>query len=50
MPFNKVFGPDVILLLELLIPTLRVAKELEWNGHEFSKRLEDLEKLDEVRL
>ena len=45
-----VFGLNAILALEFLIPTLRVAKELEWNGHEFSKRLDELEKLDETRL
>ena len=39
-PFNMVFGLDAILPLEFLIPTLRVAKELEWNGHEFLKRLD----------
>lgn len=47
-PFNIVFGLSAILPLEFLIPTLRVAKELEWNGHEFSKWLEQLENLDEV--
>ena len=49
-PYNMVFGLDAILPLEFLILTLRVAKELEWNGHEFSKRLDKLEKLDETRL
>ena len=46
-PFNLVFGLDAILPLEFLIPTLRVAKELEWTSHELSERLDDLEKLDE---
>ena len=45
-----VFGLDAILPLEFLVPTLRVAKELEWTGHEFSHRLEELEQLDEFRL
>ena len=36
--------------MEFLIPTLRVAKELEWNGHELSERIDQLEKLDETRL
>ena len=49
-PFNLVFGLDAILPMEFLIPTLRVAKELEWTGHEFSQRLDQLEQLDEVRL
>ena len=29
---------------------LRVAKELEWTGHEWSKRVDELEQLDETRL
>ena len=45
-----VYGLDAILPMEFLLPTLRVAKELEWTGHELSDRLEDLEKLDEVCL
>ena len=36
-PFNMVYGLDAILPLEFLIPTLRVAKELEWTGHELSE-------------
>ena len=46
-PFNLVIGLDAILPIEFLIPTLRVARELEWTGHEFSERLDELEKLDE---
>lgn len=49
-PFNMVYGLDAILPLEFLIRTLRVAKELEWTGHELSQRIEELELLDEVRL
>ena len=49
-PFNMVFGLDAILPIEFLIPTLRVAKELEWTGHELSNRLTELEQLDEFRL
>ena len=49
-PFNMVYGLDAILPMEFLLPTLRVAKDLEWTGHELSERLDDLEKLDEVRL
>ena len=45
-PFNMVYGLDAILPIEFLIPTLRVAKELEWMGHELSDRIEDIEKLD----
>ena len=41
-----VFGLDAILPMEFLIPTLCVAKELNWTGHELFERLEDLEKLD----
>ena len=46
-PFNMVFGLDTILPMEFLIPTLPVAKELEWIGHNLSNRLQDLENLDE---
>lgn len=49
-PFNMVYGLDAILPMEFLLPTLRVAKDLEWTGHKLSDRLDDLEKLDEVRL
>ena len=49
-PFNLVFGLDAILPIEFLIPTLRVARELKWTGHELSERLDDLEKLDELDL
>ncbi|MCO5558467.1 hypothetical protein L7F22_012051 [Adiantum nelumboides] len=50
IPFNMVYGIQAILQLEFLIPTLRVAKNLEWIGHELSEQLEVLEKLDETRL
>ena len=46
-PFNLVYGLDAILPIEFLIPILKVARELEWIGHELSDRLDDLEKLDE---
>ncbi|MCO5581406.1 hypothetical protein L7F22_035290 [Adiantum nelumboides] len=36
-PFNMVYGIQAILPLEFIIPTLRVAKNLEWTGHELSK-------------
>ena len=36
--------------IEFLVPTLRVATKLEWTGHELSKRVNDLEKLDEIQL
>ena len=45
-----VFGLDAILPMEFLLPTLRVAQTLNWNGHELSERLEDLEKLDKTCL
>ena len=48
-PFNLVFGLNAILPIEFLIPTLRVAKQMEWTGHELSKRIDDLERLDEDR-
>ena len=49
-PFNLVFGLDAILPMEFLIPTLRVAKDLEWTGHELSHRIDELEQLDEFCL
>ncbi|MCO5612594.1 hypothetical protein L7F22_066862 [Adiantum nelumboides] len=49
-PFNMVYGIQAILSLEFLIPTLWVAKDLEWIGHELSEKLEILENLDETRL
>ncbi|MCO5574477.1 hypothetical protein L7F22_028262 [Adiantum nelumboides] len=36
-PFNMVYEIQAILLLKFLISTLRVAKELEWTGHELSE-------------
>ena len=45
-----VYSLDAILPMEFLLPTLRVAQTLEWTGHKLSKRLEDLEKLDETCL
>ncbi|MCO5587012.1 hypothetical protein L7F22_040957 [Adiantum nelumboides] len=49
-PFNLVYGLHAILPIEFLLPSLRVARDLEWTRHELSERLEDLEKLDEQRL
>ena len=42
-PFNMVFGLDVILPMEFLVPTLRVAKYLEWTSHELSHIIDELE-------
>ena len=47
-PFNIVYGLDAILSMEFLIPTLCVAKELNWK--ELLDRLEDLERSDETCL
>lgn len=49
-PFELAFGLDAILPIEFLVPTLRVAKQLDWAGHELSHRIDDLEKLDETCL
>ena len=49
-PFELVFGLDAILPIEFLVPTLRVAKQLDWTGHELSQRVDELEKLDETCL
>ena len=43
-----VYGLDAILPMEFLIPTLRVAKTLEWTGHELSERIDQLEQLSET--
>ena len=45
-PFNLFYGMNAILPMDFLIPTLQVAKNLDWMGHELSQRLDDLEKLD----
>ena len=45
-----VFGLNAILPMEFFIPTLRIAQQLEWTGHELSGRLDQLEQLDETRL
>ena len=49
-PFELTYGLNAILPIEFLVPTLRVAKELEWTGHELSSRVDELEKLDETWL
>ena len=49
-PFNMVYGLEAILPMEFLIPTLRVARNLDWTRHELSTRLDELETLDETRL
>ncbi|MCO5569821.1 hypothetical protein L7F22_023535 [Adiantum nelumboides] len=49
-PFNMVYGIQAILPFKFLIPTLRVAKDLEWTEHELLEQIEVLEKLDETRL
>ena len=46
-PFNLAYGMNAVLPMDFLIPTLRVAKNLEWTGHDLSQRIDDLEKLDE---
>lgn len=48
--FNLTFGLNAILPIEFLLPTLRTTKILGWDGHELSERLDELEKLGEVRL
>ena len=49
-PFNLMYGMNAVLPMDFLIPTLRVAKNLEWTGHELSQRIDDLEELDESHL
>ena len=49
-PFELVYGLNAVLPIEFLMPTLRVAAELEWDGHAMSNRLSELQNLDERRL
>ena len=35
-PFKLIYGLNAILPIEFLVPTLRVAKDLNWTGHELS--------------
>lgn len=42
-PFQLVYGLNAILPIEFILPTLKVAKELEWIGHELLERVEELE-------
>ena len=42
-PFQLVYGLNAILPIEFLVPTLRVATDLQWNGHELSERINELE-------
>ena len=48
-PFELVFGLNAITPLDYLVPTLRVAHDLEWTGHELFARIDELEALDESR-
>ena len=41
------FGLNAITPLDYLVPTLRVAHDLEWTGHELSAWIDELEALDE---
>lgn len=41
---------NAVTPLDFLVPTLRVAHDLGWDGHELSVRIEELERLDESRL
>ena len=49
-PFELTYGLNAILPIEFLVPMLRVAKELEWTGHELSSRVDELEKVNETCL
>ena len=41
---------NAILPMDFLIPTLQVATNTEWTGHELSQRVNDLEQLYETQL
>ena len=43
------YGLDAILPIDFFIPTLRVAQTLNWTRHELSKRIDELDTLDETR-
>ena len=49
-PFQLMYGLNALLPIEFLVPTLRVAKDLQWIGNKLSERISELEKLDETRL
>ena len=44
------YGMKAVLPMDFLIPTLQVAKNLDWTGHELSQKIDDLERLEESRL
>lgn len=48
--FELVNVLNSIVYFEFLVPTIRVAKKLEWAGHVLMKSVEELEKLDETSL
>ena len=50
-PFELVYGLNVVLPIEFLMPTLgTTAAALQWDGHALSSRLSELQNLDETRL
>lgn len=48
-PYNLVYGFDVILTIDFLIPTLHVATSLGWIGYKFLNRFIEFEKRNEIR-
>ena len=48
--FNLTFGMNVVLPMDFVIPTLWVAKKLEWMGHELCDKIDDFEKLNKTKL
>ena len=49
-PFHLVYGLNAIFLIKFLVSTLRLSKDLEWMSHELSKRVNEIEKLDDTQL
>lgn len=48
---HLVYGLNVTLQIEFLLPTLKVAKDLKWTtSHELSNMVDELEKLDNLFL
>ena len=47
-PFQLVYYLNAIFPIQFLVPTPRVAKELEWTRHGLYETIDELEKLDET--
>ena len=50
MPFNLTFGMNAVLPKEFLTPTLQVAQQSNWIGHELPNKIDNLKKLEDTRV